>query len=201
MSFWEASIWLRQAGQSRRVSPAEQFQPQVPDINNEAQAVWFFDHYPQLGKGIAMWDDGLNRTVTDWGQNPAINDRGDLYFIRLHPTLQTYHPWLLLAGELIQLTDATRSTDGDIANTGDVVWRFGPTFQSDILYLKRFSSGDLNCDGALDAFDIESFINAMLDPAGYRSAFPTCDPLLADVNEDGAVDAFDIEPFIALLIP
>jgi hypothetical protein len=41
----------------------------------------------------------------------------------------------------------------------------------------------------------------MLDPAGYRSAFPTCDPLLADVNEDGAVDAFDIEPFIALLIP
>ncbi len=60
--------------------------------------------------------------------------------------------------------------------------------------------GDLNCDGALDAFDIEPFILALLDPIGYAAAYPDCDRNLADVNGDGAVDAFDIEPFVALLV-
>jgi hypothetical protein len=61
------------------------------------------------------------------------------------------------------------------------------------------SAGDLNCDGAIDAFDIEPFILALTDPAGYAAAYPDCDIDLADVNGDGTVDSFDIEPFIALL--
>ncbi len=61
--------------------------------------------------------------------------------------------------------------------------------------------GDLNCDGVIDAFDIEPFILALTDPAGYALQHPECDRNLADVNDDGAVDAFDIEPFIGLLLP
>jgi hypothetical protein len=60
--------------------------------------------------------------------------------------------------------------------------------------------GDLNCDGVLDAFDIEPFILALLDPVGYAAAYPDCDRDLADINGDGVVDAFDIEPFVALLV-
>ncbi len=60
--------------------------------------------------------------------------------------------------------------------------------------------GDLNCDGALDAFDIEAFIAALLDPQGYAARWPDCSRALADANEDGSIDAFDIEPFVALLI-
>jgi hypothetical protein len=60
--------------------------------------------------------------------------------------------------------------------------------------------GDLNCDGVLDAFDVEPFILALLNPPGYAVAYPDCNRDLADVNGDGAVDAFDIEPFVALLL-
>jgi hypothetical protein len=61
--------------------------------------------------------------------------------------------------------------------------------------------GDLNCDGAIDAFDIEPFILALTDPGSYPNQHPNCDLNLADINGDGAIDAFDIEPFIGLLLP
>ncbi len=35
-----------------------------------------------------------------------------------------------------------------------------------------FAVGDLNCDGAIDAFDIEPFILALTDPVGYGTAYP-----------------------------
>jgi len=60
--------------------------------------------------------------------------------------------------------------------------------------------GDLNCDGALNVFDIDPFVLALVDAAGYAAAFPTCDRMLADANGDGQVDVFDIDPFVMLLI-
>ena len=59
--------------------------------------------------------------------------------------------------------------------------------------------GDLNCDGTLDAFDIDPFVLALTDPVGYQQAFPDCDIMLGDINGDGTVDAFDIDPFVELL--
>jgi hypothetical protein len=53
---------------------------------------------------------------------------------------------------------------------------------------------DLNCDGIVDAFDIEPFINRIGGAAG-------CSPCAGDANGDGVVDAFDIEPFINCLAP
>jgi hypothetical protein len=61
-------------------------------------------------------------------------------------------------------------------------------------------AGDLNCDAAIDAFDIEPFLLALLDPGGYAERYPNCHRLTADINADGAVDAFDIEPFVDLLL-
>jgi hypothetical protein len=60
--------------------------------------------------------------------------------------------------------------------------------------------GDLNCDCALDSFDIEPFILALVDPIGYGKAHPTCWRKLADTNADGRIDGFDIEPFVELLV-
>ncbi len=62
-----------------------------------------------------------------------------------------------------------------------------------------FVYGDLNCDGALDAFDIEPFILALTDPQQYAVQHPGCQAILADLNGDGVVDAFDISPFIDVL--
>ena len=61
--------------------------------------------------------------------------------------------------------------------------------------------GDLNCDGLVDILDIDPFILALFDRAGYAQRYPDCDINLADLNGDGVVDAFDIEPFIQLLFP
>ncbi len=53
---------------------------------------------------------------------------------------------------------------------------------------------DTNCDGAIDAFDIEPFINILVGGG------PGCSPCAADVDGNGTVDAFDIEPFINCLV-
>jgi hypothetical protein len=60
-------------------------------------------------------------------------------------------------------------------------------------------AGDLNCDGQVDAFDIDPFVLALTDTAGYAAKYPDCDLMLADINDDGKVDAFDIDPFVKLL--
>jgi formylglycine-generating enzyme required for sulfatase activity len=72
-------------------------------------------------------------------------------------------------------------------------------------YEYQFRPGDLNCDGAVDVFDIDPFVLALTSAideppfAGYLAAYPDCDPRLADVNGDGLVNVFDIDPFVQLL--
>ncbi len=60
-------------------------------------------------------------------------------------------------------------------------------------------TGDLNCDGVVNAFDIDAFVLALTDPTAYQTDHPYCDSLNADVNGDGVVNGFDIDPFVALL--
>jgi hypothetical protein len=54
---------------------------------------------------------------------------------------------------------------------------------------------DMNCDGAINAFDIEPFLDLLFGPG------KPCDLCTGDVNGDGVVDAFDIEPFLNCLFP
>jgi hypothetical protein len=51
---------------------------------------------------------------------------------------------------------------------------------------------DTNCDGLVDAFDIEPFI--------YALGGQPCAHCAGDINGDGVLDAFDIEPFIDCLL-
>lgn len=63
-----------------------------------------------------------------------------------------------------------------------------------------FVKGDINCSGGVDAFDIEPFILALLDPAQYAIDFPACDLSTADINGVDGVNSFDIEPFIGCVL-
>ncbi len=54
---------------------------------------------------------------------------------------------------------------------------------------------DANCDGVVDAFDIEPFIDVLVNPNPNP-----CSPCAGDANGDGVIDAFDIEPFINCLV-
>ncbi len=55
---------------------------------------------------------------------------------------------------------------------------------------------DVNCDGVVDAADIDPFIALLLDP----NPAP-CAPCAGDTNADGLINAFDIEPFVQCLTP
>ncbi|MGE0478826.1 MAG: PA14 domain-containing protein [Phycisphaerae bacterium] len=68
-------------------------------------------------------------------------------------------------------------------------------------WTRRTESGDLNCDGVLNNFDIDAFVLALTNAAGYAAQYPACDRLLADVNGDSSVDNFDIDAFVARLAP
>jgi hypothetical protein len=59
--------------------------------------------------------------------------------------------------------------------------------------------GDANCDGVADFKDINPFVLALSDPAGYLQRFPYCRVLQCDCNTDGVVDFKDINPFVAIL--
>lgn len=56
--------------------------------------------------------------------------------------------------------------------------------------------GDLNCDGLVNVLDVPPFVLALIDPAGYATAYPTCDLTLGDLNLDGSTNGLDIVPFV-----
>ncbi len=59
--------------------------------------------------------------------------------------------------------------------------------------------GDLNCDGFVNFDDINPFVLALSEPAGYAQQYPNCDILDGDFNADAVVNFDDINPFVALL--
>jgi hypothetical protein len=81
-------------------------------------------------------------------------------------------------------------------NMNGIETALGP---SSSLATTGYALGDLNCDGAVNAFDIDPFVLALTDPPGYAAQYPNCNYMLGDINGDGAVNAFDIDPFVDLL--
>jgi hypothetical protein len=198
---WVSEIMMWDNGVTTRVTTSH-IVPFSPDINNSGLVAW--GHRLQsVGRyAIDVWEAGVTRPLTDWGDGPRLNEAGMVAFIRWHIDSQTWQVWLYRGGTFWQLSDDPFWNRGPSLNDhGEVAWLSGPTVGTDIRYLRRFRNGDLNCDRTIDAFDIEPFIVALVDGGAYRSAYPACDPLLADLNADGHVDAFDIEPFVNLLIP
>ncbi len=64
------------------------------------------------------------------------------------------------------------------------------------LHIPTGPRAEMNCDSAVNGEDIAAFLLAIIDPAGYAAAYPTCDVYGGDLNCDGSVDAADIEPFV-----
>jgi hypothetical protein len=59
---------------------------------------------------------------------------------------------------------------------------------------------DMNGDGAINLFDVDGFVLALLDPDRYDQEYPDADVMLADANADGRVDNFDIDNFVVRLL-
>jgi hypothetical protein len=59
--------------------------------------------------------------------------------------------------------------------------------------------GDANCDGLVNFFDIDPFLMALFNPAGYAATYCGGDICAVDIDCSGAVNFFDIDPFLACL--
>lgn len=110
---------------------------------------------------------------------------------------------------LIQLSDDALRYWLDVAETGVYAFRSefsldpdGPNDGANIeLYLGApIVLGDVDCDGDVDFFDIDPFVDALNHPAGVNWPYP-CPWQNADCDGDGDVDFYDIDPFVALLGP
>ncbi len=86
----------------------------------------------------------------------------------------------------------TVMTGGDYELTGGF-WPVAAAGESE------YGLGDMNCDGIVNAYDIDGFICAVSPACDYEGLYPDCDRMLADVNGDGDVNAYDIDGFIALV--
>lgn len=61
-------------------------------------------------------------------------------------------------------------------------------------------AGDLNCDGAVNAADVQPFILLLTDPAAYAAAYPACASARGDLNSDTLIDGADVQQFVATLV-
>lgn len=175
-------------------------QAQYTTINNSSACAWWSSDPVTRENGILLWDNGLRTLLTDWGEQPSLNDRGELGFARWHDNTSTWQVWRHSNGEFLQITaDPFSNRTPAINNAGEITWVAGTYPDWDISLLRRLARGDLNCDGALDGADIDPFFLALGRPMAYQSAFPTCDPTLGDMNADGALNGADIDPFFAAL--
>ncbi|MGE0479548.1 MAG: hypothetical protein AB7Q17_03645 [Phycisphaerae bacterium] len=64
---------------------------------------------------------------------------------------------------------------------------------------RSYAEADMNCDGAINNFDIDAFVLALTDPVAYAAAFPACNVLNADIDDNCLVNNFDIDSFVACL--
>ncbi|QOJ13240.1 MAG: hypothetical protein HRU75_00700 [Planctomycetia bacterium] len=128
--------------------------------------------------------------------------------------LQMNSPCLDYASSLLLPRD-TADTDGDGDTNEMTPWdRAGNpravdlpgvfnTFQSPVdlgaFETQLLLRGDMNCDGAVNNFDIDPFVMALTDPAAYQALYPNCTPINGDCNNDGSFNNFDIDPFVVCL--
>jgi hypothetical protein len=87
------------------------------------------------------------------------------------------------------------SRDGSVFayGTGTVGWTDDIVIMARNPFAPQCEPCDADCDGAVNAFDIEPFIDVVFN------GVPPCGLCAGDVNGDGRRDAFDIEPFIDCL--
>jgi hypothetical protein len=108
-------------------------------------------------------------------------------------------------GHAVALSGATAAIGAHQPGDGDdpgkaYIFAVGPDEDGDGVMDACETPGDLNCDGEVDAFDIDPFVLALTAPEIYAAKYPQCTLVNADCNGDGQVDAFDIDPFVALLV-
>lgn len=94
-------------------------------------------------------------------------------------------------------------TSANLANTFTTITGIGfyTTSYADnrVTITVVYPPADMNCDAAVNVFDVATFIMALLDPAAYQTQYPACNLMNADMNGDGCLNGADIQPFVRVV--
>lgn len=145
-------------------------------------------------------DDGstMNVTTPSFLQGGSIrlacDAAGKVYVGNAENQLYCYRPdltllWSAVVGDMGFFGGPVIGGDGVVVVAGNAT----------NLTAFRDPYGDLNCSDALTLADVEPFVLALVNPAGYAAAFPLCNHLSADMNFDGRIDGLDVRPFVTAL--
>ncbi len=157
-----------------------------------AEAWMWATHNGQPTGAIGTYMSSINQYWTE----PM--DAQDEFNQRLVDAAHPYHDFgtLCFAGSC-RMMDLNGSSGVDMFKTWHV---FGdPSVRIVGTVTPPLHPGDMNCDGAVNFLDINPFVLALSDPAGYQAAYPNCNLMNGDTNGDGLVDFNDINPFVELL--
>jgi predicted small integral membrane protein len=155
-------------------------------FNQPRVSALFDDLNPGTG-GSVSWKQTADRVAVTWRNVPEYGTTNSNTFqVELLASGAIHITWLNIA-----------SVDGLAGLSAGL--GVPPDFQETDLSTVGGCTGDTNCDDMVDFDDINPFVLALSDPAGYASAYPNCNILSADCNGDGFVDFDDINPFVAIL--
>lgn len=149
---------------------------------------------------IMFWKDGVTTRITNDDALGGVQDdypsiwNGTVVWSR-YPA-GPFSPRLFLwdRGETYQMT-TTNAKYASFHNCQVTYMGAGGLYLADLVRV-----ADTNCDGVVNAFDIDPFVLALTNQAAYEARFPDCSLMSADVSGDGLVNAFDIDPFVQALV-
>jgi len=194
---WVGDVRLYVDGEIH-VLPSGSPQSHVATINNLGQVAWGAG--PPIN-GTEFWENGETVVLIDRGNNPRLNNLGDIYFLRFHPeNNDSWDSWLYRVsngGPVIhRLTDDNVwNTDGDINDWVEMAWRWkdGPGIKhGGLRFMRRVRTGDAEFDGDVDLIDHAAFAECMTGPGRVDRL---CDCRFLDIDHDGDVDLSDFARF------
>jgi len=158
--------------------------PQSSDVKAALIAA-LADYAGVVGVDVGEADYSDHAPFEDWGFHAAVLDEYDIF---QNPYFHSQLDSVETSGyiDYAYATALTRGVMGWLVDAAGVT--------------PRHPAGDMNCDATVDTADVNPFVLALTDPAGYAAAYPDCHWANADFNGDNEVNFADINPFVVVLL-
>ncbi|MCH8252775.1 MAG: hypothetical protein IID36_10025, partial [Planctomycetes bacterium] len=202
---WVADIMFWSDGRIIQLTDSA-VQQNVPTVNDLGHVAWQTADSHHANYGIWKWEGDDPQLVIVAGQNPRLNNNGDMQFLRWDEGLSTWDTFVYIDGVEYQLTSETAwNIDGDINDWGEVVWHWAlpPIFNGGIRHMRRIRTGEADFDGHIDLRDAAAFQNCMTGPGDFDGTVGgfdrLCDCRFLDIDHDRDVDRDDYALFAAAM--
>lgn len=197
---WDADIQFHDGEALFRISDENAFQPQGGNLNDSAQVVWS-ENAEDYQNYVVLWEDGARRVLTDWGDDPMINNHGDVAFYRWHEDLRTFRSWVYWRREFFAIAeDISYNATEDINDYGEVALALDEYPTTDVGLMRRIRTGEADFDGDFDLADHREWARCLDGPdfLERNRTDPTdtlCDCRFLDLDHDNDVDLRDFAGF------